>query len=88
MPVAQGSAEDGARAQQKIFDLIRGEAPKARGQPHEVVLTEAEINRFLSNPQADIRGTRMNFPGLRRAQDRANIIAWLRTQSANPVPLP
>ena len=25
---------------------------------------------------------------LRRAQDRANIIAWLRTQSANPVPLP
>jgi cytochrome c2 len=39
--------------------------------------TYEELNRFLSNPQADIRGTRMNFPGLRRAQDRANIIAWL-----------
>ena len=50
--------------------------------------TYEELNRFLSNPQADIRGTRMNFPGLRRAQDRANIIAWLRTQNANPPPLP
>jgi cytochrome c len=50
--------------------------------------TYEELNRFLSNPAADIRGTRMNFPGLRRAQDRANVIAWLRTQSANPPPLP
>jgi cytochrome c2 len=30
----------------------------------------------------------MNFAGLRRAQDRANLIAWLRTQHPNPPPLP
>jgi len=50
--------------------------------------TYEELNEFLANPQADIRGTRMNFPGLRRAQDRANLILWLRTQHANPPPLP
>lgn len=47
-----------------------------------------ELNRFLANPQAEVRGTRMAFAGLRRAEDRANLIAWLRTQSANPPPLP
>jgi hypothetical protein len=56
VPAAQGSAEDGARAQQKVFDLIRGEAPKARGRPHEVVLTEAEINRFLSKNLVEAAG--------------------------------
>lgn len=56
VPVTQGSAEDGARAQQKIFDLIRGETPKARGRPHEVVLTEAEINRFLSRNLVEAAG--------------------------------
>lgn len=47
-----------------------------------------ELNRFLANPQAEVRGTRMAFAGIRRAEDRANLIAWLRTQSANPPPLP
>jgi cytochrome c len=61
----------------------------AAAQPGEAgQWTYEELNKFLANPQADIRGTRMNFAGLRRAQDRANLIAWLRTQSANPPPLP
>lgn len=69
VPVAQGSAEDGARAQQKIFDLIRGEAPKARGQPHEIVLTEAEINRFLSKNLVEVAGMPVAVRAVRLAGD-------------------
>ena len=30
----------------------------------------------------------MTFPGLPKLQDRANVIAWLRTLSDSPAPLP
>jgi cytochrome c len=30
----------------------------------------------------------MGFAGLKKAQDRADVIAWLRQQSDNPPPLP
>ena len=30
----------------------------------------------------------MNFAGLKKTNDRANIIAWLRSLSDNPQPLP
>ena len=30
----------------------------------------------------------MNFAGLKKVQDRANIVLFLREQSDNPVPLP
>ena len=36
---------DGARAQQKLYDLVRGARP---GSSKEVVLTEAELNAFLA----------------------------------------
>jgi len=46
------------------------------------------INQFLANPKAAVAGTRMAFAGLKRAEDRANLIAYLRTLSDSPVPLP
>ena len=30
----------------------------------------------------------MSYAGLKKAQDRANMIAWLRTLSPSPAPLP
>jgi len=30
----------------------------------------------------------MTFPGLPKVQDRANVIAFLRTQADGPIPLP
>lgn len=50
--------------------------------------TFAEIFRFLKSPQAYVPGTKMTFAGLRSAQDRINLLAYLRTQSDNPVPIP
>lgn len=44
--------------------------------------------RYLKSPQAVVPGTKMTFAGLPSAQDRIDLIAWLRTQSDSPVPIP
>jgi cytochrome c len=44
--------------------------------------------RYLKSPQAVVPGTKMSFAGLPSAQDRIDLIAWLRTQSDSPVPIP
>jgi cytochrome c len=44
--------------------------------------------RFLKSPQTVVPGTKMSFAGLRSAQDRINLIAWLRTQADSPLPIP
>jgi len=36
------------------------------------------LNEFLTDPQAWAPGTKMSFPGLKNAGDRAAVIAWLR----------
>ena len=35
-----------------------------------------------------VTGTKMSFAGLRSAQDRINLLAYLRTQSDSPLPIP
>ena len=46
------------------------------------------LNAFLKKPKAYISGTKMNFAGLKKPSDRANMIAYLRQQASAPVPLP
>jgi cytochrome c len=48
----------------------------------------AELNHFLWNPKDYMPGTKMNFAGLRSAQDRANLIAYMRSMSGSPAELP
>ncbi len=47
-----------------------------------------QLNGFLANPRAYLAGTRMAFAGIRRAEDRANLIAYMRTLSDSPAALP
>jgi cytochrome c len=42
--------------------------------------TPANLNAFLTNPKSYAKGTKMSFAGLPKAEDRANLIAWLATQ--------
>ena len=42
--------------------------------------TPENMNGFLTNPKAYMPGTKMSFAGLPKAEDRANVIAWLATQ--------
>jgi cytochrome c2 len=46
------------------------------------------LYEFLKNPKGYVPGTAMAFPGLRKAKDRADVIAYLRSKSDNPPPLP
>ena len=47
------------------------------------------IRNLYSKDKKDfnIKGTKMNFAGLKKAEDRANLILFMREQSDNPVPL-
>ena len=47
-----------------------------------------ELNKFLYKPKLYSKGTKMNYAGLSKTKDRANLIAWLRTKSDSPVSLP
>jgi cytochrome c len=47
-----------------------------------------DINQMIFKPQAFIRGTKMAFAGLAKEQDRADVIAYLRTMAESPKPLP
>lgn len=42
--------------------------------------TEENVDKFLENPKAVVAGTKMGFAGLKDAQDRADVIAYLKTQ--------
>jgi len=46
------------------------------------------LNQFLTSPRDFIPGTKMTFLGLKNEKDRANVIAYLNSNSANPLPLP
>lgn len=47
-----------------------------------------ELYAFLENPRGYISGTSMAFAGIRSAQERADIIAYLASITQNPPPLP
>ncbi len=40
---------------------------------------EATLDAYLTNPKAMVPSTKMAFPGLPNAEDRANVIAYLAT---------
>lgn len=48
----------------------------------------AKLNRYLWDPKEMAPEGRMTFPGLKRSEDRLNLIAYLRTLSETPVAIP
>jgi cytochrome c len=57
---------------------------KYKGQPW----TYDALNQWLYKPSAYAPGTRMSFAGITSDKQRADVIAYLRTLSDNPPPLP
>jgi cytochrome c len=43
-----------------------------------VIWNEATLDKYLTDPKAMVPGTKMLFPGLPKAEDRANLIAYLK----------
>jgi cytochrome c len=50
--------------------------------------TYDELAQWLHKPSAFVPGTRMTFAGIANEKTEADVIAYLRTLSKNPVPLP
>jgi cytochrome c len=53
-----------------------------------VVWDYEHLSNFLAAPKKYIKGTAMGFAGLKKIEDRANLIAYLRTIADSPAPLP
>src|SRR5438128_3026783 len=47
-----------------------------------------DLNKFIANPKGFVPGTAMGFAGIQKDSERADVIAYLRTLSDKPVPLP
>jgi cytochrome c len=47
-----------------------------------------DLNHFLWKPKKFIEGTKMNFVGIKKPEDRAAMIVWLRAQGSSSMGLP
>lgn len=46
------------------------------------------LNKYLNKPKDVVPGTKMAYAGMKKASDRADVIAYLRTLADSPVALP
>ena len=76
--------KDGASIGPPLDNIMGRAAGKYAGYKYskafsqlKFVWSEATLDQFLANPQSMVPDTAMAFPGLRRADDRADLIRWL-----------
>jgi cytochrome c2 len=48
---------------------------------------EAALAAFLENPKTYAKGNKMTYPGMKKPEDRANLIGWIASQSDTPIVL-
>ena len=51
-----------------------------------LIWTAQTFSKFIASPRKFLPGNKMTFAGVRNAEDRANLIAYLRTLSPGYVP--
>lgn len=78
-----------------LYNLVGGPKAHLSGFGYSDAMKKAggnwaydALDAFLENPKAGIPGTKMAFAGIKDAKERANLVAYLRGQSAAPKPLP
>lgn len=50
--------------------------------------TYEDLSKFIASPKGFVPGTAMGFAGIQKDSERADVIAYLRSLSENPAPLP
>lgn len=50
--------------------------------------TFEQLDAFLANPKEHVPGTKMGYAGLKKPQDRADLLAYMNSQDSSPLPLP
>lgn len=91
------SFDDGgpAKVGPNLYNIVNAAAARDGGFSYSTAMANmggewsyTNLNGFLHKPKKWLEGTKMNFAGLKKPSDRANLIAWLRSLSANPAALP
>ena len=88
--------KDGAnKVGPQLWNLINRPKANVDGFAYSKALAEyggewgyEELAEFLYKPKKYIKGTKMNFAGLKKVKDRADLVYFLREHSDNPAPLP
>ncbi len=77
-----------------LYGIVNSDIGAVAGFAYSDTLNEIDgvwdyeaLNGFLENPKKYAKGTKMAFAGLRKPNDRANIIAYLRENADTPAPL-
>ena len=47
-----------------------------------IIWTEESLNAYIEKPQSFVPGTRMNFIGIKKPQDRADLLLYLKAQTS------
>lgn len=78
-----------------LWDIVEREKAHAAGFDYSASLKEKggtwtyeDLDHFLESPKGYAKGTKMAFAGISSPAERANVIAYLRTLSDSPKPLP
>ncbi|KAA2236384.1 c-type cytochrome [Salinarimonas soli] len=81
-----------------LYNVVAGPKAHAEGFGYSAPLKERaakgekwgyeELSGFLENPRGYLPGTAMAFAGIKSPQERADVIAYLRSLSESPAPLP
>ena len=78
-----------------LHNIVGAELAKKDGFSYSQALkdkggawTYERLDVWLENPQAFAAGTTMAYPGIADAKKRADVIAYLRSETENPPPLP
>lgn len=74
-----------------LYNIIDAPYGHVQGFPYSKALLEKKetwtvenLNAFLHKPRKHISGTKMAFAGLKSAEERANVIAYLNSNSDSP----
>lgn len=89
------SPDGGHRVGPNLWNVIGRDKGALDGFAYSKAMQEApgiwdyeEINAFIFKPVKHVPGTRMALPGVFEPQNRANVIAYLRTLHDNPPEIP
>ena len=75
-------------AVERAIAAVEGYAYSKAMKAHGGTWTYAKLNEYLYKPRKSIPGTKMSFAGLKKGQDRADLIAYIASMSDAPKPFP
>lgn len=78
-----------------LYNVVGADIARHADYSYSSALSEFEgnwnyqaLSQFLEKPKKYVKGTKMAYAGMKKPEDRASLLAYLKTLSANPVPFP